>query len=131
MNKLIFISFFLVSLATLSACGNNTNLPTINSAENPVNIAIETTPNPPVVGDVELVFRISDSQGLPVSGATVDVNADHTDMQGMTMSGLAVDQRDGRYSITANFPMSGNWKLTIYVRKGELDFKKEFEIQIQ
>ncbi len=39
---------------------------------------------------------------------------------------------DGTYSITANFSMSGNWKITIFLsRDGLSDYQKEFEIRIQ
>jgi len=132
MNKVIFFSLLIVILLTLSACNNNADTPVQNQTENPVNVELETYPNPPLVGDVELIFRIKDVQGVPIEGAIVDVSADHTDMQGMTMSGIAVDEGDGVYSITADFSMSGNWKVTVFLRKDGLsDYRKEFEIRIQ
>lgn len=130
MNKVIYVSLMMVLLVTLSACSNSVSVST--PTEIPVNITLETDPNPPVVGDVELVFKIEDSQGLPVEGATVNVRADHTDMQGMTMNGAAIHEGDGTYSITANFSMSGNWKITIFLSKDGLsDYQKEFEVRIQ
>ncbi len=132
MNKVIFFSLLIVILLTLSACSNNADTPVQSQTEIPVNIELETYPNPPLVGDVELIFRIKDVQGVPIKGAIVDVSADHTDMQGMTMSGIAVDEGDGVYSITADFSMSGNWKVTVFLRKDGLsDYRKEFEIRIQ
>jgi hypothetical protein len=47
------------------------------------------------------------------------------------MSGLATEQGGGKYSIKANFSDSGDWVLTIYVRRGELDYKEEIEFPIQ
>ena len=64
-------------------------------------------------------------------GAKVDVNAEHPSMAGMGMSGQATEQVGGKYSIKANFSDSGDWVLTIYVRKGELDYKEEIELPIQ
>jgi hypothetical protein len=84
-----------------------------------------------MMGDVELVFTITDANGSPIEGATVDVSADHTDMTGMGMSGLATEQGDGKYSIKAGFSMTGNWKLTVYVRKDGFDYKEDIDIKIQ
>ena len=47
------------------------------------------------------------------------------------MSGQATEQGGGKYSIKANFRQSGEWVLTIYVRKGELDYKEEIELSVQ
>jgi hypothetical protein len=96
-----------------------------------VNIAVSTNPNPPMMGDLELVFTITDAEGNPIEGAAVDVSADHTDMTGMGMSGAAADQGGGRYAIKANFSMSGNWLLTVYVRKDGLDYKEDIGLKIQ
>lgn len=50
----------------------------------------------------------------------------------MGMSGAATDQGTGRYSINANFSMTGNWKLTVCVRNDEgLDYKEDIEIKVQ
>jgi len=83
------------------------------------------------MGDIELALILTDANGNPIEGATVDVSADHTDMTGMGMSGVAAEQGDGRYSINANFEMSGNWKLTVYVRQEGLDYKEEIELPVQ
>ena len=92
---------------------------------------METDPNPAIMGDMELVLNITDPNGNPIEGATVDVSADHTDMSGMNMSGLATDQGGGRYSIKANFSMSGNWKVTVYIRKDGLDYKEDIDFKVQ
>ena len=125
----LLMSVFSVLSLLLAACGNATT-PT-QASEKPVNIEIETNPTPPTMGDAQLVFVITDPNGDPIDGATVDVSADHTDHTGMTMSGLATEQGDGRYALNANFSMSGNWKLTVYVRKEGLDYQEEIEFQVQ
>jgi hypothetical protein len=43
----------------------------------------------------------------------------------------ATDQGGGKYAIKANFSMSGNWKITVYVRKDGLDVKQDIPIQIK
>jgi len=96
----------------------------------PVKITLNTNPPTPAGGNIELVLERKDPQGQPLTGATVDVSADHTDMSGMTMNGQATEQEDGKNAMTADFSRSGNWKVTVYVRKGALDFKKDFELKI-
>jgi hypothetical protein len=129
MRNAIFISMFVIPSVLLAACAGT--LTPAATASKPVNIKMETDPNPAVMGDMELVLNISDANGNPIEGAKVDVSADHTDMSGMNMSGLATDQGGGRYSIKANFSMSGNWKLTVYVRKDGLDYEEDIDFKVQ
>jgi len=129
MRKMIFISMLVALSVLLAACGSAaTPAPT---SSKPVNIKFETNPNPATMGDMELVLTITDANGQPIEGAKVDVSVDHTDMSGMGMSGLATDQGSGKYSIKANFVMSGNWKLTVYVRKDTLDHKEDIDFKVQ
>jgi hypothetical protein len=129
MRKRIFISIILLMSVLLAACGGAAT-PAATSGK-PVNITVETNPNPPVMGDIELVLSVTDAKGNPIEGATVDVSADHTDMTGMDMSGAATEQGNGKYAIKANFSMSGNWKLKVYVRKDGLDYSEEIVFPIQ
>ena len=130
MRRLIFISMLAITSILLAACGG-TSTPTDMSTAKSVNIKVESNPNPAAIGDAELVFTLTDPDGNPIEGAKVDVSADHTDMTGMGMSGLATDQGGGKYAINANFQHSGNWKLTIYVRKDGLDYKEEIDFKVQ
>lgn len=132
MRKLFFINMVFLASVLLAACGSGA-APAADGAveEKPVNIQVETSPSPAMMGDVELVFTITDANGSPIEGATVDVSADHTDMTGMTMGGAASDQGGGKYAINANFSMSGNWKLTVYVRKDGLDYKEDIDFKVQ
>ena len=129
MRKMIFISMLVALSVLLAACGSAaTPAPT---SSKPVNIKFETNPTPAMMGDMELILTISDANANPIEGATVDVSVDHTDMTGMGMSGLATDQGGGKYAINANLSMSGNWKLTVYVRKDGLDYKEDIEFPVQ
>ena len=129
MRKIIFIGVLVLS-TLLAACSSSAT-PVETTSSKPVNIKVETSPTPAVMGDMEVVLTITDADGKPIEGATVDVSAKHTDMSGMDMGGTATDQGSGRYSINANFNMSGNWKLTVYVRKDGLDYKEEIELPVQ
>ncbi len=131
MRKFIFVSLLVALSVLLAACGSAATTPAETTSSKQVNIKVETNPTPAMKGDMELMLTITDANGNPIEGAKVDVAADHPAMAGMGMSGLATEQGGGKYSIKANFSDSGDWKLTVYVRKGELDYKEEIELPIQ
>ena len=129
MRKIIFVGLLAAVSVFLAACGGSD---TLDSSAKSVNIRVESDPSPAVVGDAELVFTITDASGNPIEAARVDVSADHTDMSGMAMSGAATDQGSGRYSLNANFSMTGNWKLTVYVHNDAgLDYKEDIDFKVQ
>jgi hypothetical protein len=131
MRRLLFVSLPVVMSILLAACGGSAT-PAVGDSAKPVNIKVVSNPTPAVVGDAELSFTITDANGNPIEGARVDVAADHTDMSGMGMSGAATDQGSGRYSINANFSMTGNWKLTVYVRNDAgLDYQEDIDFKVQ
>jgi len=130
MRKFVFINLLVALSVLLAACGSvETSVDTTSSKQ--VNIKVETNPSPAMKGDIELMFTITDASGAPIEGAKVDVSAEHPALAGMGMSGLATEQGGGKYSIKANFSDAGDWVLTIYVRKGELDYKEEIQLPIQ
>jgi len=129
MKKLLLPTLFLTLTLALVACGGDV-APATEAAPQ-VTINMETNPNPAVVGDVELSFTITDQSGAPLEGATVDVSAEHPAMSGMGMSGLATEQGGGKYAIKANFSDSGNWKITVFIRKDSLDVKQELPLEIK
>ena len=132
MHKTIFISLVIALLALgLTACGTAAT-PCEEVSDKPVNIKANYNPTPAVTGDIELIFSVTDANCNPINGATVEVSADHTDMTGMNMSGAATDQGSGTYSIKANFSMSGNWKLTVYVHNNQgLDYKEDIDFKVE
>lgn len=133
MQKMKFISMFVMATAVLTACGSSVQpaAPVDSGSSNEVNIQVESNPSPAMMGDMELILTITDGSGNPIEGASVDVSADHTDMTGMTMGGAATDQGGGKYAISASFSMSGNWMLTVYVRKDGLDYREDIEFNVQ
>jgi hypothetical protein len=131
MRKLILLVGFLFSIAIfLAACSSGAATEDSASAK-PVNIQVESDPNPVMMGDVTLTLIITDENGDPIEGARVDVSVDHTDMTGMGMSGPATEQVAGKYAINTNFSMTGNWKMTVYVRKDSLDYQEDIDLKIQ
>ena len=130
MGKSIVFSLSAVFLVLLAACGS-AGAPADTGSSNPVNIKVETSPTPAMMVNMEVILTITDANGNPIEGAQVDVSADHVDMTGMTMGGPATEQGGGRYAINANFSMSGNWVLTVTVRKAELDYTEDIEFPVQ
>ena len=132
MRRLILVNVIVLLAVFLAACGSgNAAIPAPQDSGKPVNINVDTNPNPAAMGDIELILIITDSSGNPIEAATVDVTAIHTDMAGMDMSGAATEQGAGKYALNANFSMSGNWKLKVYVRKEGLDYSEEIDLSIQ
>lgn len=127
-KRYIWIGIIFVASALLAGC-TSAGQPQ-NAATDPVKIALKTNPPTPVVGNLELLLELRDQKDQPLTGAKVDVSADHTGMAGMTMGGPATEQGNGQYAITANFSNSGTWKITVYVRKESLDFQKDLELKI-
>lgn len=118
----------IVIAIALVGCSGTTN--NSQAGSDPVKITLKTNPSVPTAGKNEIILEIKDQQDKPLTGAKVDVSADHTDMSGMSMGGPATEQEAGQYAITADFSMSGNWKVTVYVRKDNLDYKKDIELKI-
>lgn len=131
MQRSILASVLVLLSVLLAACGAGAAAPTEATSAKPVNIILSTNPNPATVGDVEITFTITDADGNPIESAKVDVAAEHPAMAGMGMSGLATEQGGGTYSIKANFSDSGDWVLTVYVRKDGLDYKEEIAFPVQ
>ena len=132
MRKLVLIHVLVVLSVLLAACrSGSAATPAPQDSGKTVNIKVDTSPNPAAMGDIELILNITDASGNPIEDATVDVTAIHTDMTGMDMSGAATEQGAGKYAINANFSMSGNWKLKVYVRKEGLDYSEEVDLPVQ
>lgn len=133
-GKFSILSFLFIVALLLTACTGTSGQGAGASTEGtpaPVQIGLTTNPSPPKSGSVEVIFKVTDSSGQPVTGADFDVIADHTDMRGMTMHGKASEQTAGQYAIDADFSMSGKWKLTVQVQKEDLNYKQEINLDIE
>lgn len=124
--------FLFAGLAILLvACGSAAPPAPTPVSTSDVNISLVTLPDPPQTGPVELVVQVNDAGDQPVADADVFVFADHTDMKGMGMNGRATAQGHGRYAINADLSMSGNWKVTVQVKKAPVDVAEEFNLAVQ
>ncbi len=130
MRKIVLVSLLVMLAALLAACGGSAPAAESSSAKD-VNIVVTSNPSLAAVGDVELSLTVTDKDGNPIEGATVNVAAEHPSMAGMGMSGQATEQGGGKYSIKANFSDPGDWVLTVSVTKDSLDYKEDIELKIQ
>ena len=74
---------------------------------------VSLDPSPPVVGDCQVVLKLSDSSGAPLEGADVELegNMNHA---GMKPSFATLEEVDpGTYSGTLDFTMGGDWFLLV------------------
>lgn len=131
MRKLVFVGLLVGLTVLLAACGSSPAPAAETSSSKDVNIALASVPSPAAVGDIELLFTVTNKDGNPIEGATVNVAAEHPAMAGMGMSGQATEQGGGKYSIKANFSDSGDWVLTVSVTKDSLDYKEDIEFKVQ
>lgn len=120
-----------LGLIVVSACNSRpVTADDSNEATQEIHVQLTTNPDTPRVGNVELALSIKDQNGQPVEGALVNITADHIDMSGMIMSGLATDQGGGIYAITADFSMSGNWKINVNVSTDEKSIEMDIPLII-
>jgi len=120
----------LIFTVLLVGCSNTTVQPR-GSTSKSVEITMSTNPPTPTVGVNELVINLRNEKNQPITGAEVNISADHSEMSGMTMNGVANEQENGNYAITADFSMSGMWRITIVVQKEGIEYKKDLDLKIQ
>jgi hypothetical protein len=130
MRTPILLTVFLAFSLLLTAC-SGTATPEPAPVSNSLVVTAETNPHPATMGDVEIILTVTDGAGNPITAATVLVTADHTDMMGMSMTGEATEQGNGRYAIQANFAMSGNWMLKVEVRQNDQTITQEIPLIVR
>lgn len=97
-------------------------------------IVLSTEPSPAnSVTETELVIDVQNSQGLPLTGATVTVLADMVTHSMGLMQGLATEQGNGRYATLVPFVMGGDWKVTIEVRDSQKNLlrRQDFTLAVE
>jgi len=103
-------SFLLISLSlVLMACVQTTSPSDVN-----MEMALEIVPQPPVVGESELVITLTDADGAPVTDATLEIVGD-MNHAGMTpvVRDLETAGEDGVYRTPFEWTMGGDWFVTV------------------
>lgn len=122
-------------LGVLVACGQPARAPGPPTAIPPpsptrptADITLATLPDPPALGEVELIITVTEPSGQPVNGADVFVSTDHTGMSGMGFFKTAQGQGNGKYALKGYFGMSGDWRFNIRVKKPPLDVDRTLRL---
>ena len=111
MNSFFFkiwswLTLLLLLLFLVGCRGSAADLPDIN-----VDVAL--TPNPPQVGQTQVVLTLTDATGQSISGAEVELegNMSHAGMAPVLTK--ATEVAPGRYEAPLEFTMAGDWFISV------------------
>jgi hypothetical protein len=114
---------FCLCLAFVPAC--------VRPSESPdLTLIPEVSPQPPRVGQVTIVLRLTDASGKPVSGArlALEGNMSHAGMAPVFAN--AVELGAGRYQAIVDLPMAGDWSVAVHLTLADgRQFDRQFEIK--
>ena len=103
-------SLVLLTMLLLPGCRGT------GSGEAPdVAVDVAISPTPPTVGPARLLISLADSAGLPVEGASVQVEGNMSHAGMVPVRGAAEPTRQpGQYAVPDfRFTMAGDWFLTV------------------
>ena len=108
--KRIFLLVLLITLCLIAAGCRRSGT---TADEQNIEMTMEVEPESPSVGDAELVITITDSEGSPVSGATLDIRGDmsHAGMAPVLAEGISGE--NGVYRVPFEWTMAGDWIVTV------------------
>ena len=108
--KIRILLLMLVPMLILAAC-RQTNEPTAEG------LTIETvvSPEPLMMGDATMIVTVTDSDGNPVDGATINLNANMSHAGMVPVIAETNESEDGVYEIPFEWTMGGDWIVTIEV----------------
>lgn len=102
-RKLKFCCGLLALLVATSGCGSG------GGSDAGVTADLRLDPSPPVVGDSNVLLKLTDANGKPLAGAkiTLEGNMNHAGMK--PSSADLVETSPGTYAGTLDFTMAGDW----------------------
>lgn len=81
----------------------------------PVPLTVTAAINTPKAGDNALQITITDAQGKPITGAKITTSVAMTSMDMGTTHPAVTEKGNGQYTTTANFSMTGPWRVKVKV----------------
>lgn len=129
MNTRKYVQFTLVfiSIIIIGACAPSTN----ENTQPSIKMSLSTLPDPPHVGNGQLVIDVADAAGKPMSDLKIDVSMGMNGMNMSTQDGLADAPGQGRYVFAVIFHQLGEYSVQLWVRRnGELLKNEVFKFQI-
>lgn len=152
-NKLIliFAAFLLASCGMMSAplAEQPTPIPTFTPVESSAQdsaahqvpalggkqsgdllVWIFSDPNPPSRGDNTLEALVTDSNGQPITDATISFDIDMTNMSHGRNVTAASSLGDGRYSAEVHFLMPGPWRVIVGIESAGQTTTVRFDFMV-
>jgi hypothetical protein len=121
-RNFLLVTGFLILLLMFSACrrGSSKDIPEIG-------IDLTVSPNPPSVGAATISLVLSDAEGRPIEGATIELegNMSHAGMAPVFTQAEAAGP--GHYEAPIEFTMGGDWFILV---KATLPDGRQLERQI-
>lgn len=132
MRKRLITAILLLSwMLLVTACSS---VPASTPTATPsvaVKIELGANPDPPRSGSIDLVVMLTDAAGQPIDNAKVSLIISHKDMANMDLFGLSSGQGDGRYMLTSDFSMAGDWQVIVEVRGVSAEtIRKNYELRL-
>lgn len=78
-----------------------------------VGVELALEPEPARIGPVAITVFLSDAGGLPISGATVELEANMNHAGMVPVFGQASEVSEGRYLADLEFTMGGDWFILV------------------
>ncbi len=103
----------LLALGMALLCGCSSSSPTAGDSATDAKVELAFSPNPPKVGDVEVVATLKDKAGQPLRGATLKLegNMNHAGMEPSFAD--AKEAEPGQYKASLKFTMGGDWFILV------------------
>ena len=74
---------------------------------------VEFQPDPPAVGQANLLARLSDQEGRPIEGAALSLRGDMTHAGMAPVLEDAEEVGEGLYRMSFEWSMAGDWVITV------------------
>ena len=87
-------------------------------------------PNPPSRGDNTLEALVTDSNGQPITDATISFDIDMTNMSHGRNVTTASSLGEGRYSAEIHFLMPGPWRVIVGVERAGQSTTVRFDFMV-
>jgi hypothetical protein len=95
----------------------------------PPDMEISVLPDPPRVGPATVTLHLSDDDGNPLSGASVDLEATMTHPGMVPVLATATETETGWYEASLEFTMAGDWIVIVTLETPDgLSAEGQFEI---
>ncbi len=122
------VSITLICVLVFAIVGCRQNTPANNA-----NLTIELVSDPPIpaMGQSTFIIQLKDSEGQPITDATVNLRGDmtHAGMQPEFGTLLGIDEGQYRYDFT--WSMVGDWVITVAGTTADgTPFEQRFERQV-